>query len=389
MERRLLLLICVTVLVDTMLYAALAPLLPELEREFGLSKSGSGLLVAAYPLGTLLGALPGGWLAARRGPRTAVVAGMIVMTVAGAGFALASSAVLLDLARFVQGLGGALTWTAGLAWLGVAVAPERRGEAIGFAIGAAVFGAQFGPVVGVIADAAGRGPTFLVVAALGIGLALWAASEPRPVARGDTSVSPRVLARDPRFRWAVWITFAAALAFGVAEVLVPLRLDVLGASALGIGTAFFVSALGEALMNPLVGRLADRRGANVIVQVAALLAAVTVVLLAAPTDPIVLGALVVAFCIAAGALMTPSAQLVSHRAEEIGVDQGWAFALNNIGWSAAVALGAGAGGALGQAVGDWLPYALCAALLAATGAVAFGAGRRAPAASAPPATFPT
>lgn len=387
MERRLLLLICVTVLVDTMLYAALAPLLPELEHEFGLSKSGSGLLVAAYPLGTLLGAIPGGWLAARRGPRAAVIAGMLVMTAAGAGFALASSAALLDLARFVQGFGGALTWTAGLAWLGVAVVPERRGEAIGFAIGAAVFGAQFGPVVGVIADALGRGPTFLAVAGVGIALALWASVMPRPVARGDTSVSPRVLAGDRRFRWAVWLTFVAALGFGVVEVLVPLRLDVLGASALGIGTAFFVSALAEALMNPLVGRLVDRRGANAIVQVASLLAAVTVVLLAAPADPILLSALVVGFCVAAGALMTPSAQLVSHRAEEIGVDQGWAFALNNVGWSAAVALGAGAGGALGQGVGDWLPYALCGALLAATGAVAFGLGRRTPAASAPPATL--
>ncbi len=52
------------------------------------------------------------------------------------------------------------------------------------------------------------------------------------------------------------------------------------------------------------------------------------------------------------------------------MDQGWAFAMNNLGWSAGVALGAGVGGALGQLVGDGLPYALCAALLLVTAAAA-------------------
>jgi hypothetical protein len=60
--------------------------------------------------------------------------------------------------------------------------------------------------------------------------------------------------------------------------------------------------------------------------------------------------------------------------------------MNNAGWSAAVALGALAGGALGEAVGDWLPYAACAALLAGTGVAAIaarGCGRVAPVTGGP------
>ena len=370
MPRRLIALIGAIVLVDTLLYAALAPLLPALQDEFGLSKAGSGVLVGSYPLGTMLGALPGGWAAARFGPRAVVLTGLALMTVSGVAFALAGTTLLLDLARLCQGLGGAATWTAGLAWLGAVVPRERRGEAIGLAIGAGIFGAQFGPVIGSIADAVGRAPTFSAVAALGLALALLARIEPAPAAPEGAGGSPRLLVRDRAFAAAAWLTFLPSLAFGAAEVLVPLRLDDLGASALAIGAAFLVSALVEALVSPLVGRIVDRRGVRAIVRSATFLAAAAVALLSVPDSAIVVAALLVAAAGALGALWAPSGSSVSLRAESLGVDQGWAFALNNLGWAGGVAVGAGAGGALGQLVGDGLPYGLCAGLLALTGLAA-------------------
>ena len=370
MPRRLLLLVGVIVLVDTMLYAALAPLLPALEDEFLLSKSEAGVLVAAYPVGVLLGALPGGWLASRYGPRATVIGGLVTMTAAGSVFAVAGSAAILDLARFAQGIGGALTWTAGLAWLGMAVPRERRGEAIGVAIGAAVFGAQFGPVVGVAAETLGRAPAFLGVAALGLVLAAAARGEPRPVAAGDVSTPARALLRDRTFLAAAWLTFVPSLAFGVEEVLVPLRLDELGASALAIGAVFLVAAATEAVASPLAGRFADRRGTLPIVRAGTLAGGILVALFWVPEQVLALALLVVAFAVVAGMLMTPSGKLVSLRSEAMGVEQAWAFAFNNVGWSAGVGLGAAAGGLLGQIAGDWLPYTVCGALLFATGAVA-------------------
>ena len=153
----------------------------------------------------------------------------------------------------------------------------------------------------------------------------------------------------------------------MAEVLVPLRLDDLGASALAIGAAFLVSALVEALVSPLVGRVADRRGVRAIVRAATFAAAAAVALLSVPDSAVLVAALLVVAAGALGALWAPSGSTVSLRAESLGVDQGWAFALNNLGWAGGVAIGAGAGGALGQLVGDGLPYGLCAALLALTG----------------------
>src|SRR5688500_7316458 len=153
--RRLLLLVCSITLADTMLYAALVPLLPHYAEEFGLSKGGAGLLVGAYAAGALLGALPGGLAAARFGPKRAVLGGLVLMAVASLAFGFAGEAVTLGLARLAQGLGSALSWAGALTWLVAGTPRERRGEMIGTAIGSAIFGALLGPALGAAAEAVG------------------------------------------------------------------------------------------------------------------------------------------------------------------------------------------------------------------------------------------
>ncbi|MGH3033806.1 MAG: MFS transporter, partial [Gaiellaceae bacterium] len=172
--RRLLLLVCAIVLVDTMLYAALAPLLPDYAEEFGLSKGQAGLLVSAYAAGALLGALPGGLAAARYGPKRAVLVGLALMAIASIGFGFAGDAVTLGVFRLAQGIGSALSWAGALAWLVAGTPKHRRGEMLGTAIGSAIFGALLGPAVGAAAEAAGAAPVFLGVAGLSVVLAVWA-----------------------------------------------------------------------------------------------------------------------------------------------------------------------------------------------------------------------
>src|ERR1700756_1799372 len=143
--RRLLLLVSALVWLDTMLYAALTPLLPHFTHHLHLSKAGAGLLVGAYAAGALVGGLPGGAAAARLGARRAVLIGLTLMGLSSLGFAFAHGYWPLMAARFLQGCGSGFTWAGSFAWLLAATPRERRGGGVRNAPGGAGFRGPFRP----------------------------------------------------------------------------------------------------------------------------------------------------------------------------------------------------------------------------------------------------
>jgi MFS family permease len=359
--RKLLLLVGGIVFVDTMFFAALTPLLPEYADEFDLSKAGAGVLSAAYPAGALLGGVPSGFATQRVGARPAAVAGLVVIAVSTFVFATADSIWLLDLSRFVQGMGSSLAWTAGLTWLVSETPADRRGQTIGSAMGAAIVGALFGPVLGGAASVVGQPVAFGAAGVAAIGLAVWAL---RTQAPPRAAVQPlRVLFTslgNSRIALGVWLVALPALFFGTLSVLAPLRLEDLGFAAVAIGALWLGTAGLEALVNPLVGRISDRVGRFRPMRVSVLAGSVFAVFLPWPGSAYLLAALVVLASISFGSFWTPAMALLSDEAERQGLDYAYAFALMNLAWAPGHALGASGGGALAHFTSDAVPYLLLA-----------------------------
>jgi MFS family permease len=355
--RKLLLLVGAVVLVDTMFFAGLTPLLPHLAAAFHLSKSGAGILTGAYAAGAILGAIPGGMVAARVGVKPTILAGLAVMSVTSIAFGVVDHLWALDLARFLQGFASAFSWIGGLTWLVEAAPRERRGEVIGLVMSGAILGALLGPVLGGIASFAGRGPTFSGIAGLGAVLAVAAWTTPAPQAE---PVQPlRMLGNALRNRHVVtglWFSVLPGLLFGVLSVLAPLRLHRLGFGALAIGAIFLVSGLIEATASPVLGRLSDRHG-----RMRPLLFGLvtsTALSLALPWLDLRWSFPVLVCCtgLAYGVFWTPGMALLADGIEHVGLSYAYGFTLLDLAWAPGNALGSVAGGLLAQATSDAVPY---------------------------------
>jgi MFS family permease len=372
--RRLSLLVGAIVLVDTMFYAAITPLLPDLVDELDLGKNGAGVLAGSYAAGTLIGALPGGWLAARAGVKATVLAGLTLMSFSGLAFAFGSSVVVIDLARFMQGVGGACTWAGGMAWVAGEAPRERRGEVIGGVLGAAIFGVQLGPVVGALATAIGREAAFSTTVLFGLALGAWAMTMPAP-GGSEILTAPAAALRQRSMLAGMWLTALPAAAFGVLDVLAPLRLAALGASGLALGATFFAAAGVEAVIAPGAGRAADRRGALPVARLGLAIGAVALVAVQLPGSAWGLAVVVVFVAGLLGVLWVPAGLLLTAGAELIDLDDAYAYAFFNLAWAAGFTVGAAGGGALAQGTTDAVPYLLLAGAYAASLAVADRAPR--------------
>jgi MFS family permease len=358
--RRLLSLVCALVLVDTMLYAALTPLLGRFAHQLHLSSATAGLLVAVYAAGALIGGLPGGVASSRLGPRRAVLAGLTLMGLSSLGFAWSESFWSLAAARFVQGAGSAFTWAGAFSWLLAAAPRERRGELIGTAMGAAVFGALFGPVVGALAAAVGRAAVFSAVAALALALAaLTTMIETRPP-EVPSAVALRRALVSPAFRGGLALLAFASLLAGVLSVLAPLHLAAAGWGPTAIGAVWLIGAAIEATQSRVIGRLSDRRGALVPVRWALIAGAAVSLVLTVALGAVPYALLVVVASVAYGVLFTPAFALIANGADQARLAQGMAFGMMNAAWALGAMAGPAAGGAIAGAIGERAPFIIVA-----------------------------
>lgn len=143
--------------------------LPSIERDLGADLSDLQWVIDAYALTLAALLLTGGSLADRVGRRLVFVIGLVIFTVASVLCGLAGAPLTLNLARGLQGIGGAFMFATSLALLASAYSGRDRGTAFGLwgaTTGAAV---AIGPLVGgVLTEGIGWEAIFFVNVPIGI-----------------------------------------------------------------------------------------------------------------------------------------------------------------------------------------------------------------------------
>jgi EmrB/QacA subfamily drug resistance transporter len=137
--------------------------LPSIARTLGAGFADIEWVISAYVLSFAALLLGAGSYADRHGRQRATLIGLAVFAVASGLCGLAQSALMLDLARALQGIGASLLVTAGLAIINHAFAARERAKAYAFWGACLGIALTSGPVVGgVVTDLFGWRWAFLI-----------------------------------------------------------------------------------------------------------------------------------------------------------------------------------------------------------------------------------
>lgn len=192
--------------------------------------------------------------------------GLLGLALATILFATATTFPLLLVARTLQGIAAATTWTAGLALLAEVVPALERDRAMGLALSGQAIGMLLGPVVGGWLYQWGgyQLPFFCATALALIDGVLRVVLLPRQLERPPIKPHMQPAWTALRLGPLLWLASAVLLGAAVPSVLepiLPLHLATVEHATAGqIGTVFALPTLAFSVVAPLIGILTSRTG---------------------------------------------------------------------------------------------------------------------------------
>ena len=358
---------------DEIVLLGMVPLAPTYADQLGLTETQTGMLLGAASLAPVVIAIPVGVYADRIGARRLALAGAVVLAVGTLGQGLTETFSILLVSRVVLGIGSAVIWTAGTAWLSDSVSERRRSAALGAVMTVAGVGASIGPAyAGYVAEAMGTGAPFLIAAAGIVVVTIVLATAGRGGQAEHEPLSIRTTVRAVRREHlliaALAITVLAGISDGVVGLLAPLQLDENGLSSGTIGAVFSLAAAAFLVGSTACVRLGDRVVTIGAAAAGSMALALAVVPLVASTETASIVAGVALRALAVALLYTISFPLTAKGALRTGVGRGAALGLVNVGWGTATLLGPLVAGALAETIGARVAYAAVIGLALGTAA---------------------
>lgn len=352
---RALIVVALTIFVDTFICGIIVPVLPLYTKTLGLSSFQLGMIFSAYSAALLLLSIPLGVISDRLGRKNIMIFGMVALTVTTIAFTQARTFPALFLIRLLQGVAASATWVVGPALIADLYRPAERGGKMGLAMMGNNFGFLFGPVVGgFLYDWGGYGAPFGVSAFLTVSVLIAVIVLIKEPSRGKVSqerISLKVLLNNRILLVGCGMMLVASMGFGFIDPLLPGYFsDKFSASPTIIGWLFGAISVTSLVAQPLFGRLSDQAGRVPLIVVGIFATAIVLPLLT--LAPTIKGSMLVMAMLGMtyGLIMTPISPLLADAITQQNdqASYGTVFGLNNTAFS----LGYTAGPLLGGAFVD-------------------------------------
>lgn len=161
--------IMTTMFLNAFMGAALNIALPDIAKDFSLSAVGSSWVVMSFLLATAMFMVPFGKVADMFGRKRVFLGGCIIFALSSLGCALSANGGMLIISRFIQGIGGAMIMSTGMAIITVVFPPQMRGRMLGLSVSAVYLGLTAAPVLGgILTQSLGWKSIFLISVISGI-----------------------------------------------------------------------------------------------------------------------------------------------------------------------------------------------------------------------------
>jgi MFS family permease len=348
----ILLLVSAAFFTDMMVYSLVIPVLPSYSMTLGADKVMIGIIFGAFSLALLVFSIPFGILSDRTGRKRFMVMGMLSLALTNVIFAFSANIYILILARLLQGMSGAATWSAGLALLADTFGPSERGEKLGIAMAVMSAGMLFGPVVGgLLYDHLGYTFTFIIpsLIACAIGLLFLVNKIPSYCIVSEKSSLAPILRTPYTFLACAAAVVVAAATFGLVEPYMPVYLlESFKATPTEIGLIFGAMSMMSVAAQPVIGRWYSTGNGKTLVALG-LAASAAVITVSMFMPSLLLTGLIFAMLgITIGFAITPMMPMLSdlYGGDAESNSQGLVYGIYNTLFSLGLAIGPFVGGVL-------------------------------------------
>lgn len=367
-QRNGLIVVTLAIFTDMLVYGLVVPILPSYASSLGVSQTAIGFLFGSYAIALFIATPIFGILSDKIGRKGPMLWGLLGLAASTLLYAFAKQFWMLILARSLQGISAAITWTAGFALLADLFPAQERGKVMGIALSGQSIGTLIGPTVGGwLYQLGGYETPFLLATGLAIidGLLRIFLIKDVPHEKSESALSSLKLLKNHNLLVIVGVVVIGASIPCVLQPTLPLQLQkVMKVSSSVTGMLFAIPTLAYAISAPVIGSISHRIGNHKTITVGMLLAAISLPLVAL-SNTVWLVACALAFLgISMGTAITPCLPEFAEISQKSGTNSfGASFSVYNTAYSVGMMIGPTLGGTLANYLGIVSSYFVVAIII--------------------------